>query len=399
MDKNTELRDLFMIRDDLAFLNHGSFGACPRPVHNQYQNLQRELEYNPVAFLAEDREFPERMRSARQELARFVGARRDDLVFIPNATYGLNVVAHSIGLQRGDEVLITDHAYGAIDRTWTWVCERQGAHLVRARVDLPVESAEQVVEEIWSQVTEQTQVICLDHMSSFTALIFPVRELVKRARRAGIITVIDGAHAPGHIDLDLDELGADFYVGNCHKWLMAPKGAAFLWARREMQPHLKPLVVSWGWRSDRPGPSRFVDEQEWTGTHDPAAALSVPAAIKFRRQHDWPRVQRQCHGLVRQVRSEIARLTSIPAICPDSTSWYGQMATMPLPPCDRTRVQRELLEHYRVEIPVIEWRERAYLRVSVQGYNTRHDVEQLVMAMTQLLNDARFFTRSLKGYS
>ena len=391
MNADTNLRDQFLLRDDLIFLNHGSFGACPRPVQRHYQALQCELERNPVAFLAEDREFPERLREARQELARFLGARRDDLVFVPNTTIGINIIARSLRLDPGDEVVITDHAYGAVDRTWAFVCERRRARLIRAQVELPVESPDQVIEEIWSRVTERTRVLCLDHISSFTALVFPVAELIRRARRAGIVVVIDGAHAPGHLDLDLENLGADYYVGNCHKWLLSPKGAAFLWARREMQPLLAPLIVSWGWQSDRPGPSRFVDEHEWTGTRDPAAYLAVPAAIQFRCDHDWPRVQRRCHTLVRLVRAEIARLTALSPICPDDDIWYRQMHTLPLPPCDGKRLQRELLEQHRIEIPVLDWRGRQYLRISIQGYNTRQEAEALVMAMSQLLKDRSFF--------
>lgn len=390
----TDLRDQFLLREDVIYLNHGSFGACPTPVHRRYQALQCELESNPMAFLAEDREYPRRMREARQSLARFMGARRDDLVFVPNATYGLNVAARSVGLQRGDEVLVTDHGYGAIDRTWAFVCEKRGARLVHAHIELPVESAEQVVEDIWSHVTERTQVICLDHITSPTALVLPVRQIVRRARRAGIMVIVDGAHGPGHLDLDLTDLDADIYVGNCHKWLLAPKGAGFLWARADIQPLLRPLVVSWGWRSDRPGPSRFVDEQEWTGTHDPAAALAVPAALKFRDEHDWPRVQRQCQGLLRQVRAEISRLTSLVPICPDDDTWFGQMHALPLPACDVRQIQRTLREEYQVEVPVLEWRQRPYIRVSVQAYNNRHDVEHLLLALTRMLHDGRLFSRS-----
>jgi len=391
---SNSLRDLFLLREDIVFLNHGSFGACPSPVHRRYQALQCELESNPVAFLDATRERPQRLRDARQALARFVGARRDDLVFVPNATYGLNVAARSVGLQRGDEVLVTDHGYGAIDRTWAFVCEKRGAQLVRAHIDLPVESVDQVVEDIWSHVTDRTRVICLDHITSPTALVLPVREIARRARRAGITMIVDGAHAPGHVDLDITDLDVDIYVGNCHKWLLSPKGAGFLWARPDMQPLLRPLVVSWGWRSDRPGPSRFVDEQEWAGTHDPAAALAVPEALKFRTDHDWPRVQRQCQSLLRQVRAEISRLTSLPPICPDDSLWYGQMHTLPLPACDTREIQRILREDHQIEVPVVEWRRRPYIRVSVQGYNTRHDVELLVHAMTRMLQDGRLFTRT-----
>lgn len=397
MNTPGSLRDQFLLRDDVVFLNHGSFGACPRFVHDRYQALQRELESNPVAFLAEDRDYPDRMRQARQDLARFVGARRDDLVFVPNATYGLNAVARSARLVAGDEVVITDHAYGAVDRTWEWVCDRRGVRLVRATIDLPVESADQVVEDIWSHVTDRTRVICLDHMTSPTALVLPVREIARRARRAGILTIIDGAHAPGHLALDLDELGADVYVGNCHKWLLAPKAAAFLWARADVQALIAPLVVSWGWRSDHPGPSRFVDEQQWIGTHDPSAALAVPAAIEFRRVHDWPKVQRRCHVLVRRVRTELSQITGLAPICPDDSTWYGQMHTLPLPPCEPAAVQQELRGRFRIEVPVLEWRGRPYLRISVQGYNTRHDIEVLMMAMTTLMHEQRLIGRRRKA--
>ncbi len=393
-----DLRQHFLLREDLVFLNHGSFGACPQPVLDRYRELQRELEGNPVAFLDPDREFSGRMRAARQSLAGFVGARRDDLVMVPNATYGLNVVARSFDLRPGDEVVITDHAYGAVERMWRYVCERTGARLVRAAVDLPIESDDQVVEDIWSRVTDRTRVLCVDHVTSPTALVMPVRALVRRSRRAGIYSVIDGAHGPGQLALDLDALEPDIYVGNGHKWLMAPRGAALLWARPEVQPLLEPLVVSWGWRSDSPGPSRFVDEQEWTGTRDPAAMLAVPAAIDFRREHDWPRVIRRCHGYLREVRAEMARLTGLGPICPDDTGWFVQMAAVPLPPCDPAMVKRAL-EAHRIEVPVFAWRDRPHVRVSVQGYNTRADIERLVEVMTGLLRDEGLFGHQRRARS
>jgi isopenicillin-N epimerase len=388
----TRLRDLFLLRQDVVFLNHGSFGACPRPVFAEYQRWQRELESQPVEFLG--RRFNDLMQQARRILGEYVHSDPDDLVFVPNATTGLNVVARSLRLQPGDEVLATDHEYGALDRTWRFVCARQGARYINQPVPLPVESAEQVVEAVWAGVTERTRVLFLSHLTSPTALILPVADLVRRARAADILTVVDGAHAPGQIPLDLKELGADFYSGNCHKWMMAPKGAGFLYARREVQGLLEPLVVSWGWNRGSEvdtlldlgaSTSRFVDEQEWTGTRDPAAYLSAPAAIQFQAEHDWPRVRAECHELLRGARRRIEEMTGLPGICPDSPKWYAQMAAFPLPACDAAGLQRRLYDEHRVEVPIIEWNGRQLVRVSVQGYNTAEDVVVLVRALANLL--------------
>jgi isopenicillin-N epimerase len=377
------LRDLFLLRPGVIFLNHGSFGACPRPVFEVYQAWQRELERQPVEFLG--RRFAGLMHQARQALAAFVGAHPDDLIYVPNATTGLNLVARSLPLGPGDEVLATDHEYGALDRTWRFICAKRGARYIRQPLPPPVVSEEQVVEAIWSGVTRRTRVLFMSHITSPTAIILPVAQLVRRARAAGIVSVVDGAHAPGQIPLDLEALGADFYAGNCHKWMMAPKGSAFLYARREMQPQLEPLVVSWGWQSETPGPSRFLDEHEWQGTRDIAAYLSVPAAIQFMQAHDWPAVREVCHELVRDARQEVSALTGLEPISPDSPAWYAQMAAFPLPACDGELLQRRLYAEFRVEVPIIAWNGRHLVRVSVQGYNTQSDVDALVEALGRLL--------------
>jgi len=379
------LRDLFLLRPDVIFLNHGSFGACPRPVFAAYQSWQLELERQPVEFLG--RRFTGLMAQARAALAGFVGAEADDLVYVPNATTGLNVVARSLPLRPGDEVLATDHEYGALDRTWRFICQKRGATYINHPLPLPWESPEAVVEALWSGVTERTRVLFISHITSPTALILPVAELARRARAAGILTIVDGAHGPGQVDLDLRELGADIYVGNCHKWMMAPKGAAFLYARREVQEWLEPLVVSWGWQSEKPGPSRFVDEQEWQGTRDIAAYLAVPAAIAFMEEHEWPRVREECHALLRQAREEVAALTGLPPICPDSPEWTAQMAALPVPNCDAAGLQRRLYEEFTIEVPIITWGGRRFVRVSIQGYNTEADVTALVGALRILLGE------------
>jgi isopenicillin-N epimerase len=352
-------------------------------VFERYQAWQNELEAQPVEFLG--RRFADLMRAARGSLAAFVGADPDDLVFVPNATTGLNAVARSLPLEPGDEVLATDHEYGALDRTWTFFCGKRGARYVRQPVPLPVHSVGQIVEAVWAGVTSRTKVLFLSHLTSTTALVFPVAELVRRARERGIVTVIDGAHAPGQIPLDLRAVGADFYAGNCHKWMNAPKGSAFLYASRKAQALLEPLVVSWGWHSDRPGPSRFVDEHEWQGTRDVAAYLTVPAAIDFMRDHDWPAVVRACHKVARAARRGMNAVTGMAPISPDSEHWFVQMATMALPSCDHETLQRRLWNEFSIEIPTFAWNGGSYIRVSIQAYNTEADVDALVLALSNLL--------------
>ncbi|MBL7199322.1 MAG: aminotransferase class V-fold PLP-dependent enzyme [Anaerolineae bacterium] len=375
------LRDLFLLRPGVVFFNHGSFGACPRTVFEAYQGWQLELERQPVEFV--QRRSRALLHEAREALGAFVGADAADLVYVTNVTMGLNIVARSLPLDPGDEVLTTDHEYGSLNRTWEFVCEKRGARYVHRGVALPITSAEEVVEAIWSGVTDRTRVLFISHITSPTALIFPIEELVRRARGAGIITVIDGAHAPGQVPLDLEALGADFYSGNCHKWMMAPKGSGFLYARREMQHLLEPLV---GGRLSRdPQVSLLVDEHQYQGTRDLAAFLSVPAAIQFMQEHDWPAVQRTCHELVRHARGEISALTGVPPVVPDAPAWYAQMAILPLPPSDLSALKTRLYDEYGVEVPPSGWGGRHFIRLSVQGYNTRSDIDRLVEGLAALL--------------
>ena len=378
------MRDLFLLDPDVVFLNHGSFGACPKPVFDEYQRWQRELERQPVEFLG--RRFNDLMREARSALGGYLGADADDLVYVTNATVGLNIVARSLELQPGDEVLSTDHEYGALDRTWRFLCAKQGAKYIRQPVRVPIQSAEEVIEAIWSGVNDRTRVLFISHITSPTAITLPIKPVIDRARERGTrcVTIVDGAHAPGQIDLNLRELGADFYSGNLHKWLMSPKGSAFLYARKEMQQLVEPLVVSWGWEAEKPSVSKFVDEQEWTGTRDIAAFLSVPAAIQFQRDHDWPRVRRDCHELVRCARQQVSDLFGLPPLTPDDEQWFAQMSALPLPACDLDMLKRRLYDEHRIEIPVIRWNERCFVRISIQGYNTPADVDHLVAALRML---------------
>ncbi|HEY0734836.1 MAG TPA: aminotransferase class V-fold PLP-dependent enzyme [Herpetosiphonaceae bacterium] len=377
------LRPLFLLRPDVIFLNHGSFGACPQPVFDTYRAWQLELERQPVEFLG--RRFNDLMRDARRSLGAYLNADAQDLVFVPNTTTGLNIVARSLRLEPGDEILSNDQEYGALDRTWRFLCRRSGARYIRRPIPLPIRSADEVIDAIWSGVTERTRVLFISHITSPTAIVFPIAPLLERARAAGIITVIDGAHAPGQLPLDLAALGADFYSGNCHKWMIAPKGSAFLYARREMQHLVEPLVVSWGWESIMPGDSRFIDEQEYQGTRDIAAYLSVPAAIEFMRQHSWEDVRAECQALLHEAHRQLSALPGLVACTPSSPEWLGQMAAFALPPCDGKQLQRRLYDEYKIEIPVGVIDERQFLRISLQGYNSPADVDALVEALRVLL--------------
>jgi len=375
------LRHHFLLDPSVTFLNHGSFGATPRPVFHAYQRWQRELERQPVEFLG--RRFKDLMLAARQSLAGYLGTEADNLVYTTNATESVNIVAHSLCLGQGDEVLGTDHEYGALERTWRFLAKERDYAYINQPIPVPLTTPQAFVEALWKGVTPRTRVVFLSHITSPTGLIFPVEQVVWRARKAGILTVVDGAHAPGQIPLRLDDLGADFCGGNLHKWLCAPKGAGFLYARPEVQHLLKPLVVSWGYQAEIPGPSKFVDHHEWTGTRDIAAFLSVPEAIEFQREHDWEKVRRACHELVHEAQDGICSLTGLLPFSDDS--WFMQLASVRLPDAtDLAALKTRLYGEFHIEIPLILWNGRKLIRISVQGYNKRGDVKKLVEALGDL---------------
>ena len=369
------MRDLFLLDPDLVFLNHGSHGACPRPVFEEWQRLQRELERNPVEFLGRERTGPERVRAAVEVLGRFIGADPANLVPAANATTAVNVVARSLALEPGAEVVVTDHEYGGVATAWRVLCERRGARVVTAHVPVPPAD---VAGAVMAAVTLRTRAIVVSHITSPTAVLFSVEELCRRAREAGVLTVIDGAHAPGQIDLELEALGADFYAGNCHKWLSAPKGAGFLYARPEHHAWLDPLVFSWDAEA-----ATLAERHGWQGTRDPTAFLAVPAAIRFQEEHRWDAVRVRCYELADRVRLAVAELTGIEPIV--GSEDFVQMVAVELPPCDVHAVERRLREEHRIEAPVREWKGRPLLRTSVQAYNDERDVETLLGALPRVL--------------
>jgi isopenicillin-N epimerase len=340
----------FLLDPSITFLNHGSYGACPAPVFEAYQAWQHALERNPVRFLG--RRFDELVAEARAALAKFVGAQAEDVVFVPNATSGLNAVIRSLRVDPGDEVLTTRHEYGAVQRTWEFV----EATLVYAEPD-----------ELAEAIGPRTRAVSLSHITSPTALVLPVAEVCAAAREAGALSIVDGAHAPGQLPLDLEALGADVYAGNCHKWLCAPKGAGFLWARPEHQRWIEPLVVSWGYGAE----TSFAERHGWQGTRDPAAFLAVPAAIEAHRAFDLER----CRRLAASFHDRLPPVGANPA---------PQMWAAELPPGDAEELQRRLYER-GIEVPVKEWEGRRLLRVSIAPYNEPADVERLLAALDELI--------------
>jgi len=379
------MRELFLLNPDIVFLNHGSFGACPAEVFAAYQRWQLEIERNPVELLG--RRSAALLEASRAALGAYLHASPEDLVYVSNATTGVNTVARSIPLGPGDEILTTDHEYGACDNAWEQVCGRTGARIVRRHIPLPFEPGI-FADLLWEGVSPRTRLITLSAITSSTALIFPVAEVCRRARAAGIPTLIDGAHVPGHIPLDLEALGSDFYVGNCHKWLCAPKGAGFLHARPEHHEMLEGLVVSWGYSSEisghtgfegYTGSSLFIRRHQWQGTRDISAFLTVPDAIAFQERHGWGEVRRRCHALAAETLARVCAVTGLDPISTDAS--FGQMVAIPVPSCNPEALKDTLFDRYRIEVPVTSFEDRLFVRAAFQGYNTPGDADALVEAL------------------
>jgi isopenicillin-N epimerase len=386
IEPTNSLRDLFMLDPQVTYFNHGSFGATPRPVFERYQYWQQELERQPTHFFGQRAR--DLMEQSRSVLAEYLGTSSQNLAFVTNATAGINVVVHSQKLQPGDEVLSTNHEYGALDRTWQFLAQKQGFKYINQTIPLPVTTANAFVDRLWEGVTDRTRIIFLSHITSPTALIFPVEEVCRRARAQGIVTVVDGAHAPGQTPIRLDDMAADYYSGNLHKWLCAPKGTAFVYARPEVQPTIEPLIVSWGWEQGKQSAAPLSDYVEWQGTRDLSAFLAVPAAIEFFREHNWPAVQDACHRLLVETVAKIADISDVEPISPLTRQWISQMASAPIPgDVDCGKLYQFLKEEYNIEIPVLTWNSHKLVRISMQAYNTPKDAQNLVTGISRFLHN------------
>lgn len=350
------MNERFLIDPEVTFLNHGSFGATPRAVFDRYQEWQRELERDPVHFVV--RRLGPELEKARTELGAFVGASGEDLAFVENATTGVNIAARALGLHIEDEVLCTNIEYGACVYAWKTLCT-----VVEAPWD-----------DVFSHVTARTKAVYVSHITSEPAFLLPVEEFIREAHARGLPVVVDGAHAVAQVDLDLDALGADFYAGNCHKWLCAPKGSGFLYVQPEWKERVGGAIVSWGYEE----PSSFVSRTERQGTRDSSAYLTVPAAIEFFCAHDE---RERCVALAREARRDLCELLGTEPLAPEEM--VLQMASVRLPVSD-TGLSQRLYDNHRIEIPVSKdgWQ----MRLSIAAYNDREDVDRLLSALARELH-------------
>jgi isopenicillin-N epimerase len=350
------MREGFLLDPEVAYFNHGGYGACPVEVFEEYQRLQRELEREPTSFFT--RGYEEAIRDARAALAGFVGARSDDLVFVPNATSALNAVLRSLRIRQNEEILTTKHEYGAILRTLEFI----RANVVRVEP-----------EELLENIGIRTRAIVVSHITSPTALVLPVAEICAAARQAGVFAIVDGAHVPGHVPLDIEAMWPDVYAGNCHKWLCAPKGAGFLWARPEHQEWIEPLVVSWGYHEG----ADFGERHGWQGTRDPAAYLAVPKAIEVHATFDGERAV----ALADEAEQRLAQY----GLRPLRGTRAPFMRALTVRTSDPNELWRRLYEEHGVDVPVYEWEDTSLLRVSVGPYNDEEDLERLAEAVRETL--------------
>jgi len=365
----------WILDPDIDFLNHGSFGATPLPVLETQAEIRRQMESEPVRFMQHEREGM--LDAATERLASFLGCSASDLGFVTNATSGVNAVLRSLAFEQGDELLVTDHAYNACRNALDYVAARSGASVVVAEVPFPLAGPDDVVSAILEKVTAKTRLALLDHVTSPTALVFPLAEIVAELDARGVDAVVDGAHAPGMVPLDLDAIGAAYYAGNCHKWMCAPKGAGFLHVRADRQADIVPVVVSHGANSPRTDKSRFRLLFDWVGTADPSAALAVPAAIDFMgslHPEGWPGLMEANHRLTLRGRDHLIDALGIVAPAPDEM--LGSMAAVPLRDglgtldSERDPLQAELYAA-RFEVPIVPWPTwpQRLLRISAQAYN------------------------------
>ena len=384
---SNHLKQQFLLRDDITYLNFGSYGACIKPAFEAYQKFQFELEKEPVEFMHING--PEYLKKSRQALAAYIHCNEEDIVFVTNPSYAINIVAKNFKLKPGDEVLATNLEYGSLDRTWNYYCRKAGAKYIRQPITLPLVSKEKFIEDFFSGLTVNTKAVFISHITSATALIFPIKEICAIAKSKGLFTIVDGAHAPGHIDLNIEEINADVYTGACHKWMCAPKGCAFFYVKKEYQHLFDPLVISWGYESAAPSHSQFQDYHQLQGTRDFSAFLTVPEIIKFFNDNNWKEVASDCRNLAYSNYKRFCDLLHTQPIAPATDEFLGQMCSIPIKTNQPEKLKQLLFEQYKIEIPVMPQDEKIFLRYSIQAFNNQNDLDHLSYALTEITSETK----------
>lgn len=374
-----QLKNQFLLSEEYTHLNHGSFGACPKPIFADYQKWQLALERDPVDFFVNRGNV--QLQKSKEALAEYINCDADDLVYTTNPTYAINIIAKSLDLQAGDEILATNHEYGALDRTWHYYCDKAGAKYIQQEIPIPLQSKEEFIESFWKGYSENIKAIFISQITSMTALIFPVKEICAKAKELGLLTIVDGAHVPGHIPLDLQALEVDIYTGACHKWMLTPKGCSFLYAKKEVQNNFDPVIISWGFDAEFPGKSKFLDYHQLQGTRDYSAFLTVPAAIDFLNEHNWWEVSAQCKQMILDNYQDLCDIAGTQPICPVNSEFLGQICSVPVPIEDPMELKTFLFEEYKIEIPVFRLRDHVFLRLSTQAYVSQKDIDYLKEAL------------------
>lgn len=373
------LSQFFLLRDDITFLNFGSFGSCVKPVFEKYQQYQLELEQEPVLFITGTG--PKHLEQSRAALGEYIHADKEDIVFVTNPSYAVNAVVKAAGLKAGDEVLTTDLEYGACDKTWEFYCEKAGASYIKQPIPLPLTTKEEFADALFKGVTSKTRLIFISHITSSTALRLPVEEVVMRAQKTGIPVFVDGAHAPGQVPLNLREMNVDYYTGACHKWMMTPKGSSFLYVKKNKQAALEPLIISWGYKALFPSASQFLDYHQFNGTRDFSAFLTIPDALTFMEQNNWTSVAAQCREMAREYAPEFYAITGGSALAPLTDDFMVQMISTEIKTSDPEKLHDILFEKYRIQVPVMRHGNKVYLRYSAQAFNSGDDYETLFGAL------------------
>jgi isopenicillin-N epimerase len=376
------LASQFLLRKDVTFLNFGSFGACVRPVFERYQQYQLELEEEPVRFITVNG--LEYLKQSRQALGEYLNCHADDVVYVTNPSYAVNIIAKSLKLQAGDEILTTNLEYGACDRTLRYYCKKAGANYIKYNVPFPLTTKEEFVEQFMKLATEKTKLIFISHLTSSTGLRFPVEEICNAAKAKSILTFVDGAHGPGQVPVDLTNMGVDIYTGACHKWMMTPKGSSFLYVKRELQHLFDPLIISWGYEAAKPSHSQFLDYHQLQGTRDFSAFLTIPDAINFMKQHNWPQVNEACRKLVQENAAEFCKLLNASPIAPVNDDFIAQLYSATIKTKEPEKLHHHFFDNYKIEIPVMPHGDKVYLRYSIQAFNSQVDLDKLFDAIREI---------------